>query len=161
MEQSDLEKQALSAQERSRQILIRTVPPHMMLLASERMKTAGETLREDVTHYLNVASVAPLSGLNDLELGRMAQRTDEIATHLIRELNPNDPKEVFIAACGFILRLVDEGLMPDPGNQSVLCALHIMDEVYADPGGWNYNPFRIKQLTDNMMVRAKLQGLIS
>lgn len=152
---------ALGQLERDRRVLIRTVPPHLILVALEDLNKSGETFRKDVVDALTVAVMAPLSGLDELSISRLVKKTDETASALLRELGCNTAREVILTAAGWVARLVDEGMMPDPGNQSVLVSLHLLDEAQEDPENWGYSPFRLKMLTDNMMTRAKLHGLIS
>lgn len=154
--------QAIAAEQlrnRDSYILRRTVPPYLMWLGVQELRKRGETLRADVVDALDKASVAPLSGLDDLTISRLAKRTDEIATSTMREVAPDNPHDAILGAAYFILRLVNEGYIEDVGNQGVLVAMTLIEEAKDDQEGWNFNEKRVVTVADKMMWRCSMWNL--
>lgn len=159
MEQPKNLDSLMSWHERDRKILLRTVPPYMILLATQALAKKGTTLRADVMEALERASYAPLSGLDELSIARVAKRIDAVATALLHDISPDNELEVLTIVSSWVIRMVDEGIMEDRTNQSVLVALHLMDEAMAEPAYWGYNEVLARDKAALLMARGKLQGL--
>lgn len=147
-------------------ILERSVPPHMLFLMVQQCQKMGLELRADVLHHLDVAAAAPLSQLDTLSVARIAKRVDDIATGLLNDLSPDDPRDGLYACAQFILTLVDEGRLLDVNNQAVLVALLLMDDLKderKDADGnealWRLDEKRWIEKAKSMLRRANMQGL--
>lgn len=143
----------------------RSLPAHMLFLMMEQCQKIGLELRADVMQHLNVASIAPLSQLDTLSVVRIAKRVDEAARSLLNDLSPDDPREGMYCCATFILTLVAEGRLEDKGNQAVLVALMLLDDVKdrkPDVTGqeavWRVNEARWGAEAKKLLHRANLLG---
>lgn len=142
------------------------LPALMMFLMMEQCKKLGIEVRADVLHNLNQAAVVPLSRLDALSVSRVAKRVDETATTLLRDLHADDPREALYVCAMFALLLVEEGRIFDKGNQAVLVALLLMEDVKdeeADVNGfrpvWLVNEKKWKSAAGKLLNRAMIMGL--
>jgi len=90
---------------------------------------------------------------------RVARRVELVAEALLRELHADDGREAMLAVAFFILKLVDEGLVDDAGNQSVLVALHLAEDARAEGNEWAQKESAAQARAGGMLVRAQLMGL--
>ena len=144
----------------------RCVPAHMMVLMMQECSKIGLEMRADVQHHLNVASVAPLAECDTLSVARLARRVDEVATTLLKDLSPDDPREGLYACAMFCLVLVEEGRIADVKNQAVLVSLMLLDDLKdesKDVNGegvvWHLRERKLKEDARRLLSRATLQGL--
>ena len=79
--------------------------------------------------HLNRAAAAPLARLDAFSISRLAQRIDDVATALLRDLNPDDPRHGLYCCVMFVMKLVDEGRFPDVRNQAVLFSMLLLEDV--------------------------------
>lgn len=153
-------------QARDLSILQQTVPPHMLMLMLSECGNLGFEVRGDVTHHLHLATTAPLAKCHMGEISRIAKRTDDIATGLLRDLNADDPREGLYTVATFVLTLIAEGRWHDKTNQAVLVSLLLLDDVKdetKDVNGanpvWQANEAKWTAKSKDMLRRANLQGL--
>jgi hypothetical protein len=139
-------------------IVERCVPAHLLCLAAACMQRRGWELRTDVLLHLDTAAVLPLADLPDSLIQTCASRTDRIATALLDSLASDDPRQMILACAMFNLKLVDEGLLDDPGNQAVLASLLLITEAREEPD-WLLRERQTTAAAGNMLVRARLLGL--
>lgn len=154
-----MEKQAIvdaAALERARVEL--AVPAHMLVLMSQEVGKRGWSLRADVVHYLNNASVVPLQGLDQLSVARVARRVDDVSRALLHALSPDEPVRGLLSVAYFVLKLVDEGLFDDPKNQAVLASLLVVEEAKHELE-WRFNGQRLQVEAENLLLKARLMGL--
>ncbi|WP_266032656.1 hypothetical protein [Brucella intermedia] len=156
----------LDMRARDKNVTEQMVPAHMLFLMLEECQKAGYEVRSDVMQHLNVAVAAPLAGLDDLSVARLAKKTDDIATSLLHDLSPDDPREGLMICAMLILRLIDEGKWQDVKNQAVLVSMLLMDDVKDEHKGkgdtgpfWRLEEQKWKDAAGKLMVRAMLQGL--
>ena len=114
---------------RDKTIVETAVPAHMLALMIEECGKLGLELRADVLAHLNRAAAAPLARLDAFSISRLAQRIDDVATALLRELNPDDPRHGLYCCVMFVMKLVDEGRFPDVRNQAVLVSMLLLEDV--------------------------------
>ena len=57
------------------------------------------------------------------------------------------------------LKLVDEGLVEDAGNQAVLVALHLVEDARAEGNEWPQREATAQAQAGSMLVRAQMMGL--
>ncbi len=134
-------------------------PAHILVLMAIELGKAGWELRPDVVRHLNQAAVVPLAGLDDLTVSWIAARVDRLGRGLLEALAPDDPRLGLITCALFTLKLVHEGLFPDPENQAVLASLLLTTEAREDDGaGWRFDEVRATAAADAMLVRARLLG---
>lgn len=150
------------------QIVERTVPPHLLGLMLEQVIKAGYDVRTDVLVHLNRASVAPLASrpLDGYTIARLAQKTETIATGMLKKLSPDNPLDGLYTVCMFSLVLVDEGLLDDKQNQAVLISLLLIEDCKDDRKDingldpvWHADEARWKAKARDMLLNAQLQGL--
>jgi hypothetical protein len=156
----------LDMRKRDQKVAEQTVPAHMLFLMMEQCQKAGYEVRSDVMHHLNVAVAAPLAGLDDLSVARLAKKTDDIAVSLLHDLSPDDPREGLMVSAMMILRLIDEGKWKDVTNQAVLVSTLLMDDVKDEHKGkgdtgpfWRIEEKKWQDAAGKLLVRAMLQGL--
>lgn len=147
-------------------ILERTVPAHMLVLMTDQCRKIGLELRADAQHRLNMASAAPLAKLDNFSVARLAKQTDDIATGLLNDLSPDDPREGLYCVVSFILKLVAEGRLADKTNMAVLVSLQLMDDIRdekPDEKGegiqWYVREKAWQTAAGKLLSRAVLQGL--
>jgi hypothetical protein len=134
------------------------VPAHLLVLLAHELAKHGWTLRADIERYLHNASVLPLSGLDELSVTRLARRVDDASRSLLRAHSPDEPRGALLAAAHFVLALVDEGLIDDPGNQAVLASLLLLDEARLEDD-WRLAEAGARQAGLKLLARARLLGL--
>ena len=151
---------------RDQRVIERALPALMLFLMMEQCKKIGLEMRADVMRHLNMASAAPLAELDTLSVSRVAKRVDEMATTLLRDLNPGDPRHGLYCCAMFALLLVDEGRIADKGNQAVLVSLLLIEDVKdeePDINGfrpvWIVNEKKWKDEAKKMLNRALIMGL--
>jgi hypothetical protein len=112
--------------------------------------------------------VVPLAKLDALSISRVAKRVDEVATTLLRDLSADDPREALYVCAMFALLLVEEDRVFDKGNQAVLVALLLMEDVKdeePDVDGfrpvWMVNEKKWKAAAGKLLNRAMIMGLYS
>lgn len=145
---------------RDKDILLRTVPCYMMLLAVRELNRQGEKIRADMDHNLEVGSYAPMSGLDVLSVSRLAKRTDEIALNILKDVSPNNAHDMLLATSYLMARLVEEGHIKDVTSQAVLIAMALIEEAREEPEHWNYNDKTVARLANNMLTRCMIYGLV-
>ena len=121
------------------------------------MKQAGQ---------LSTASVVPLAPLDEVSISRIARKTDEAATTLLRDLKRRDYLDGAYATAMFNLKLVDAGLDPDPQRIPVLLSMLLLEDVQNTDvdteGASALMDLRTKEWSDEaqaMLLRAQLLGL--
>ena len=151
---------------RDQEAVERALPGLMMFLMMEQCQKIGLEMRADVMHRLNVASAAPFAKLDTLSVSRVAKRTDDAATTLLRDMTADDPREALYIAAMFALVLVEEGQLADKDNMAVLVALLLMDDVKneePDADGlrpvWTAREAKWKDAAKRLMTRAMIMGL--
>ena len=149
-------------------ILEQSVPAHMLILTMEACQKIGLEFRGDVMHHLNNAAVAPLTRLDMFSVARLARRTDETATDLLKHLNADDPRDALYACAMFNMILADQGRIFDKGNQAVLVSMLVLDDVKDDKpdengetAHWHVREKVWKLLAKKMLRRAEQLGLYS
>lgn len=141
-------------------ILRQIVPAHLIIVGCQQLRKIDGELRPDMVQNLEKSIATAMVDLDMLSISRLAKRCDEIVQALLDDIAPEKPTDIVLAGCLFILRLVDEGLAPDPGGQPTLFALSIKAEAEENQKWWKYDEAYIRGLTDRMMQRAKLLALI-
>jgi hypothetical protein len=151
---------------RDRAIVERALPAHMLFLMMEECQKIGYGLRADVMRHLNMAAAAPLASCDQLSVARLARRIDDAATTLLHDLSPDDPRHGLYCCATFTLLLVDEGRIEDKGNQAVLAALLLLDDVKDDRpdeegqgAGWRLQEGRWRNEAKKLLSRAVLMGV--
>ena len=151
---------------RDKTIVETAVPAHMLALMVEECGKIGLELRSDVLMHLNRAAAAPLARLDAFSISRLAQRIDDVATALLRELNPDDPRHGLYCCVMFVMKLVDEGRFPDVRNQAVLVSMLLLEDVRderkdVDGQGvvWRLQEAKWQEEAGKMLNRAILMGL--
>ena len=142
------------------------VPALMLVLMAEEAAKKGFVLRADALHKLNMASAAPLAKLDVFSIRRMAIRINDAATTLLRDLNPDDPREGLYCCAMFTLKLVDEGKLLDKNNMAVLVSLMLIDDVkdesLDDKGNgvvWRLDEVKWRRKASELLHRTTLMGL--
>lgn len=151
--------------EREKQMIERALPAHMMVLMLDECQKIGIEGRGDLLHHLNVASVAPLSQLDMLSVARVAKQIDSVATSLLHDLSPDDPREGLYVCATFVSVLVDEGRITDKTNQCVLATALLLDEAKGetapddnDGAIWKTNLKAWEAKARQMLFRAVMLG---
>ena len=142
------------------------VPAHMLVLMLNACRDKGIEARPDVLRHLNVAAVSPLTKCDQLSVARLARRIDDVATTLLRDLNPDDPRHGLYSCAMFCMKLVDEGRFPDVRNQAVLVSMLLLDDIKDDRPDvnglsvvWKLEEARWASEADKLISRANLMGL--
>jgi hypothetical protein len=163
---SSADRNAELLRQRDRLAVERALPGLMMFLMMEQCKKIGMEMRADVMGKLNIASAAPFSRLDDFSISRVAKRTDDMATTLLRDTPADDPREGLYITAMFALVLVEEGRMDDKANMAVLVALLLMEDVKdeePDANGfrpvWTANESKWKAAAKQLLTRAMIMGL--
>ena len=151
---------------RDKAIVERVLPAFMLVIVAEEARKQGYVLRADVVHKLNMASAAPLVGLDDFSIRRLARRADDVATSLLRDLNPDDSREAIYCVATFVLLLVDHGVLTDKQNNAVLVSLLLRDDardagkdVHGEEAVWRLDEAKWTKKAKDLLHRANLQGL--
>ena len=63
-----------------------------------------------------------------------------------------------LAVAFFILKLVEEGLLPDAENQAVLVSLHLMADARDAGSDWHPDETWLTSAASSMLRRANLLG---
>lgn len=150
---------ALSIKSRDQITIEAAVPCHMLVLMAEAVAKAGYELRADVMSYLNLAAIAPLQGLDEFSITRIATTIDQHATGLLHDLSPDDPREGLAVCAQFVLLLLEEGRTTDPRNQSVLASLLIVEDLKTDGSEYPWDEARYTLKAKQLLFRANLLGL--
>lgn len=158
IETSDI--RSLLLQEKS---VVETSLPAMMLgLMAEKCLEAGFEFRSDILKRLNVAAVAPLSGLgNDLSVSRVAKRLDDASRALLNDMSPDSPQHGLYVCAMLILLLVDGQFFADAKNMAVLVALLLMNELRdrGSDSAYVFNEVLLRSEASKTLGRAQLLGL--
>lgn len=137
------------------------LPLHMLswLLESIRVNTE-HGIRPDFEENLSRATQKVLTRIDDVNRLRVAQEVDEMSKALVQDLHVDDVRQLLVAWCQVVLKLVDEGLHPDSEDQAVLTALAIAHEAMdVDPQAWVYRARVVGYMRDTMMNRLMLSNL--
>jgi hypothetical protein len=147
-------------------VVEKALPAHMMFLMMEECQKIKLELRADVMVHLNRAAIAPLVRLDELSVARVARRIDETARILLRDLAPDDPRHGLYSCAMFVLVLVEEGRLADVGNQAVLTAMLLMEDIKDDRKDdrdqgvvWRLEEQRWKNEAKKLIGRSVLMGL--
>jgi hypothetical protein len=142
------------------------VPAHMLVLMAEECQKAGLEFRADLLHKLNMAAAAPLTKLKSWQVSRIAAKIEAVATNLLRDLNPSDPREGLYICAEFCLMLVAEGYWRDQDNMAVLVSLLLIDDIKDDRPDvegqlsvWREDELKWQNKAKDLILRAQLQGL--
>lgn len=107
------------------------LPAHIMSVAIDKLYEEGFEIRLDTRGYLNNAMVAVLRRHTGQE-AVIASRTDSLADDIMRPVSFNDAQTALLAASFLTLKLVEEKLFLDAGNQAVLSAMMIVADARDD-----------------------------
>jgi hypothetical protein len=135
------------------------LPAHLFCLLIERLEARGEwELRPDLEDSLTKEMARLLTPLDTFSVKRVALRVDDTVTALLRAMGADDPRHGLHVAALFTLKLIDEGLHPDPSTQAALVALLVVEEAGED-ANWRANDTAARAGADRMLRLARLQGL--
>jgi hypothetical protein len=135
------------------------LPAHLLVTAALDVRKQGWQLRPDVFMHLDRAAAAALTDASDtMQVARVAQIVDDTAARLLRDLHANDPRDAMLAVAFFILKLVEEGLLPDAENQAVLVSLHLMADARDAGSDWHPDEAWLTSAASSMLRRANLLG---
>ena len=150
---------------RDRGVIELGAPGHMLVLMAQEAAKKGWTMRSDAVHRLNMAAAAPMANLDPFSIRRLAQKIDDVATTLLNDLNPDDPRDGLYCCAKFALLLVDEGRYPDPRNNAVLVSLLLLDDIRdakPDEAGqlavWRLDENRWTREAKKLIQRANFMG---
>jgi hypothetical protein len=132
------------------------LPSHMLWLCADLLRADGWRLREDIFLLLSQAAGAALKGLNKWEVWRTSVKIEEVGIGVIRDMSFDDPRDGLVSCAALTLKLVDEKLFADSGNQAVLVSLLIMNDAQ-DSG--SEMPFHQEVLSRNvgtMLFRLRM-----
>ena len=131
----------------------------MLVLMMQECSKIGLEFRADVMHHLNNAAAAPLVRLDMFSVARLARRTDETATDLLKHLNADDPRDALYACAMLNMILVEEGRILDKGNQAVLVSMLLLDDVKDDKPDENGEtaPWHVREKTWKLMAKRMLK----
>lgn len=154
-------KALLNPQAQEQRQLEEALIGHLLFIAMEEVEKIGYEFRLDIRHYVNQASIVPLSKMPPAILALNAKKVDDTATALIRDLSVDDARTLLFSVCQFILTLVDEGYTLDPRSQPVMVSVSLMDEIKDGKVGESLWRLEQQKWTDNagtLLVRSKLLG---
>lgn len=107
------------------------LPAHIMSVAIDKLYESGFEIRLDTRGYLNNWLMAVLK--RDPTIAAMvATQTDVTADDILRFVSFDDAQTVLLAASFLMLKLVEEKMYLDAGNQAVLSALMIVADAEHD-----------------------------
>lgn len=144
--------------EPDQKLMERCLPAHLMYLTAYDLLRKGWILREDTRRNLNVAAAAPLVDTHQIQQRRVAKKVDGVATSMLRWLNPDSTDGLFTTAL-FTLKLVDEGLLDDGGNQAVLVSLVLVNDAREEGAEWMVNEAKLAVKARDLIRQAQLAGL--
>jgi hypothetical protein len=161
-----MKAERIDMKSRDVRVVEKALPAHLMFLMMEECQKIKLELRADVMVHLNRAAIAPLVRLDELSVARVARRIDETARILLRDLAPDDPRHGLYSCAMFVLVLVEEGRLTDVGNQAVLTAMLLMEDIKderKDERGqgvvWRLEEQRWKNEAKKLISRSVLMGL--
>lgn len=135
------------------------LPNHLFSLLIEALEAAGTwELRPDLAENLEKEMARLLMPLDVFSVKRVAVKVDESARALVAALGSDDPRHGLHVVALFTLKLIDEGLHPDPSTQAALVALLVAEEADADTN-WGARSSAARISADRMLRLARLQGL--
>lgn len=150
---------------RDKRLVELATPGHMLVLVAEEARKKGWELRIDVVARLNNAAAAPLAQLDHFSIRRLAQRIDDVATSLLRDLNVDDPREALYCVAKFVAILVDEGRYTDPLNNAVLVSLLLIEDIKDDAPDekgqlvvWKLDEKKWEAKAKELIRRANIMG---
>ena len=151
---------------RDLQVVETVLPAYMLCLMIEEAQKKGFELRADVIAHLGRAAALPLAKVDELSVSRLARQVTDVATTLLADISPDDPREGLYCCAMFVLTLIDEGRFADVRNQAVLVSLLLMDDVRDDTPDvngalpvWRLEEAKWKKAAKQMLSRAHLMGL--
>ena len=154
---------------RDNEAVAKALPAHMMFLMMDEATKAGLVMRADVQHRLNMGATAPLAGLDEFSVARLARKIDGNARILLRDLSPGSAKDGLYICAMFVMALITEGFVKsDQGNMAVLVALMLLEDVkceFPDENGgkpqWGLDEAKWKRGARALLSRAVLLGFYS
>ena len=161
-----MKAERIDMKSRDVRVVEKALPAHLMFLMMEECQKIKLELRPDAMAHLNRAAVAPLVRLDELSMARVARRIDETARTLLRDLAPDDPRHGLYSCAMLVLVLAEEGRLSDVGNQAVLTAMLLMEDIKDDRKDdrdegvvWPLVEARWKKDAGKLLSRCVLMGL--
>ncbi len=122
----------------------------------------GKIIRGDMIENLHRSVRRLIDDRPVLEVTMLAERVIKDADTVMQSAEAEYEPHAILGACHMILRLCDEGLLPDPGEMAVLVALVIVQEATEDDeeGQWRWNEFIVQKVSKNLYDTAQRLGYL-
>lgn len=130
---------------------------HAMAILINGIRAGGDDIREDVWKAVNVEAVKALAGRNPVEVSRLANLIDTAVKDIFKDIRMTGPKQALLAWSYAVMKVVSEGLHPDPGCQAAVVALSLTDDARDSPE-WAQDPIAVKLLGMRLFDRIQLAG---
>jgi len=150
---------AASLREKESQAVEASVPSHLLFLIVESIAAKKEyEFREDTMLHLNRAAIVPLAKLDSFTIARVAKRTDETVRSLLSGLSVDRLEHALAGSCFFVLKLVDEGLLPQD-NMAHIIAVGLIQDMRAEGSHWPKEEIVSVLMANKMLASARAIGL--
>jgi len=140
-------------------IIERMVPAMCQLtaingLASENVHVDMQT----VMAPLALSVRASMKGCTPIEMEVLLVKAQRVAKLLLNG-EPGSYRQMLLASCMFVMKLVDEGAGLDPRSQPVLIGLSMIEDAKHDEdNSWGYDRKKLSEAGSRMLTRARLLG---
>lgn len=141
------------------ELLEELVPAHLLTYLGSCVRKDGFDFRQDWIDGLNSACAKPLQNVDALTLHRVAKRTDEIVSGMVRGLNANHSREALLSAAFFMFKLLDEGLWRDVQHVAATTAALLVADFEADPEFWGTTQRQAGRHGNKLVDHARWSGL--
>ena len=118
-------------------------------------------IRPDYIKVLQLAQAAPLAGLDEITVARLAKRVWHDTCEIIKAMDARSYPERVLGICFFCQYVLDRGESFDATNQGILVSLDLVREAKEDEGGppWFFDERRAQELGWQAFRKARELGV--